>query len=86
MFLEMEPIGEIRTDFFLLKKDLTITFFVKNQARKKQFEECFDEVHQVLDPFFNYIILKAVVSEKKVRDFHFEDLDSGKDRQIDLRI
>jgi hypothetical protein len=86
MFLEMEPIGEIRTDFFLLKKDLTITFFVKDQARKKQFEECFDEVHQVLDPFFNYIILKAVVSEKKVRDFHFEDLDSGKDRQIDLRI
>jgi len=86
MFLEMEPIGEIRTDFFLLKKDLTITFFVKDQARKKQFEKCFDEVHQVLDPFFNYIILKAVVSEKKVRDFHFEDLDSGKDRQIDLRI
>ncbi len=86
VFLEMERIGEIRTDFFLLKKDLTITFFVKDNARKKQFEECFSEIRNALDSLFDYLILKAVVSEKKVREFHYEDLDIGKDRQIDLRI
>ncbi len=86
VFLEMERIGEIRTDFFLLKKDLTITFFVKDNARKKQFEECFSEIRNALDSLFDYLILKAVVSEKKVREFHYEDLDIGKNRQIDLRI
>ena len=86
VLLEMERIGEIRTDFFLLKKDLTITFFVKDNARKKQFEECFTEIRSALDSLFDYLILKAVVSEKKVREFHYEDLDVGKDRQIDLRI
>jgi len=86
VFLEMERIGEIRTDFFLLKKDLTITFFVKDNARKKQFEECFTEIRNALDSLFDYLILKAVVSEKKIREFHYEDLDVGKDRQIDLRI
>jgi hypothetical protein len=86
VFLEMERIGEIRTDFFLLKKDLTITFFVKDNTCKKKFEESFGEIHNVLDPLFDYLILKTVVSEKKIRDFHIEDLDFGSDRQIDLRI
>jgi hypothetical protein len=86
VFLEMERIGEIRTDFFLVRKDLTITFFVKDSARKKQFEECFVEIRNALDPLFDYLILKAVVSRKKIRDFHYEDLDLERNRQIDLRI
>lgn len=86
VFLEMERIGEIRADFFLLKKDLAITFFVKDNSIKKQFEECFTEIRNALDPFFDYLILKAVVSGKKIKDFHHEDLDLGQDRQIDLRI
>jgi hypothetical protein len=86
VFLEMEPIGETRTDLFLLGKDLTITFFVKDNARKKQFEEYFSEIRNALDPLFDYLILKAVVSRKKIRDFHYEDLELGIDRQIDLRI
>jgi hypothetical protein len=86
VLLEMERIGEIRTDFFLLKKDLTITFFVKDNARKKQFEECFTEIRNALDSLFDYLILKAVVSEKKIREFHYADLDVGEERQIDLRI
>ena len=86
VFLEMERIGEIRTDFFLVRKDLTITFFVKDNARKKQFEECFIEIRNALDPLFDYLILKAVVSGKKIRDFHYEDLDLDRNRQIDLRI
>jgi hypothetical protein len=86
VFLEMERIGEIRTDFFLVRKDLTITFFVKDNARKKQFEEFFIEMRNALDPWFDYLVLRAVVSGKKIRDFHYEHLDLGKNRQIDLRI
>jgi hypothetical protein len=86
LLLEMERIGEIRADFFLLKKDLTITFFVKDNACKRLLDESFTEIRNALDPLFDYLILKTVISEKKIRDFHFEDLDFGQDRQIDLRI
>jgi hypothetical protein len=86
LLLEMEHIGEIRADFFLLKKDLTITFFVKDNACKRLLDESFTEIRNALDPLFDYLILKTVISEKKIRDFHFEDLDFGQDRQIDLRI
>jgi hypothetical protein len=86
LLLDMDRIGEVRSDFFLLKKDLSITFFVKDEACKKQFEKHFEEISEPLNPLFDYLVLKAVVSEKKIQDFHHEDLDLGGDRQIDLRI
>jgi hypothetical protein len=86
LLLDMDRIGEIRTDFFLMKRDLSITFFVKDDASKKQFENHFEEIRESLNSLFDYLILKTVVSEKKIQDFHHEDLDLGGDRQIDLRI
>ncbi|MGD2187196.1 MAG: hypothetical protein PVI71_13785 [Desulfobacterales bacterium] len=86
LLLDMDKIGEIRADFFLLKKELTITFFVNDDTRKIQFEEHLDEISSQLDPLFDYLIIKTVVSEKKIQDFHREDLDLGSDKQIDLRI
>jgi len=86
LLLDMDRIGEIRTDFFLMKKDLSITFFVKDEGSKKQFENHFEEIRNSLSPLFDYLVLKAVVSEKKIQEFHHEDLGPGGDRQIDLRI
>lgn len=86
LLLDMDRIGEVRTDLFLQNKDLVITFFVKDDASKKQFEDHFEEIHESLNSLFDYLVLKAVVSEKKIQDFHHEDLDLGSDRQIDLRI
>jgi hypothetical protein len=86
LLLEMDRIGEIRTDFFLMKKDLSITFFVKDEVSKKQFENHFEEINALLNSLFDYLVLKAVVSERKIQAFHHEDLGLGADRQIDLRI
>jgi hypothetical protein len=86
LLLDMDKIGEMRVDFFLLKKDLSITFFVNDNTRKIKFDEHLEEISVHLDPLFDYLILKTVVSEKKIRDFHSEDLDLGSDKQIDLRI
>ena len=85
LLLNMDRIGEVRTDLTLRKKDLSITFFVKNEASKKQFDNHFAELRKSLNPLFDYLILKTVVSEKKIQDFHHEDLGNGHDRQIDLR-
>ena len=86
LFLDMDNTGEVRTDFFLLNKDLVITFFVSDDTRKMQFEEHFGEISVQLDPLFDSVILKTIVSHKKINDFHREDLDLGSDKQIDLRI
>ena len=86
LLLDMDKIGEVRTDFFLKKKELSVTFFVKDDSRKTKFEENLDEISDRLAPLFDYLILKTVVSAKKIQDFHHEDLDLGSDKQIDLRI
>ncbi len=86
LLLDMDRIGEVRTDFFLMKKDLSITFFVKDDLSKKQFENYIEEIREPLNSLFDYLILKAVVSEQKIQDFHHEDLDLDGDRQINLRI
>ena len=86
LLLDMDRIGEVRTDFFLMKKDLSITFFVNDDVSKKQFENHFEEISKSLNSLFDYLVLKAVVSEKKIQEFHHQELDLGGDRQIDLRI
>jgi hypothetical protein len=86
LLLELNRIGEIRTDFFLLDKDLSITFFVKDEAGKTHFERHYEEIRESLDSSFNYLVLKTVVSEKKIEEFHHADLDIDSDRQVDLRI
>ena len=82
----MDRIGEIRTDFFLLERDLSITFFVKDDATKTQIKKHYPEVREPLKPLFEYVVLKTVVSQKKIEEFHHADLDLSSDRQIDLRI
>ncbi|MCK4984806.1 MAG: hypothetical protein KAS40_04775 [Desulfobacterales bacterium] len=86
LLLDMDKIGEVRADFFLIKKELSITFFVNDNSHKIKFEEHLDEIDDRLAPFFDYLILKTVVSAKKIQDFQREDLDIGSDKQIDLRI
>ncbi|MDX1708441.1 MAG: hypothetical protein R3274_07565 [Desulfobacterales bacterium] len=86
LLLEMDRIGEIRTDFLLLKKDLTITFFVKDDATRTQVINHYPEIRDPLASFFDYLVLKTVISQKKIDEFHHADLELESDRQIDLRI
>jgi hypothetical protein len=86
LLLELNRIEELRTDFFLLDKDLSITFFVKDDASKTHFEHHYKEIRESLNSLFNYLVLKTVVSEKKIKEYHHVDLDIDSDRQVDLRI
>ncbi|MGD8797122.1 MAG: hypothetical protein PVJ44_01320 [Desulfobacterales bacterium] len=86
LLLALSRIGEMRADFFLLDKDLSITFFVKDDASKTLFEHHHKEIRESLNLLFNYIVLKTVVSDKKIAEFHHADLDIDSDRQVDLRI
>jgi hypothetical protein len=86
LLLDMDKLGEVRTDFHLNKKELAITFFVQDESHKQIFDANRDEISERLAPSFEYLILKTIVSAKKIQDFHRQDLDLGSDKQIDLRI
>ncbi|MBW2450037.1 MAG: hypothetical protein JRE92_06410 [Deltaproteobacteria bacterium] len=86
LLLSLDRLGDLRTDFFLLDKDLTINFFVKEDSTKVKIQENFLELQELLHVFFNQIVLKVSVSEKKVIDFDHEDFQVNGDRQVDLRV
>jgi hypothetical protein len=86
VLLSMDRLGDLRTDFFLLDKDLAITFFVKEDSVKVKIQENFPELQELLHGFFDQIRLKVMVSEKKVTGFYHEDLQVPGDRRVDLRI
>jgi len=86
LFLSMERLGDIRTDFYLLENDLNITFFVTKPSTQIKIQENYSELRELLDSLFDQIQLKIKVSETKVRDFDRPIVQIAGDRQVDLRI
>jgi len=86
LFLSMERLGDIRTDFYLLENDLNITFFVTEPSTQIKIQENYSELRELLDSLFDQIQLKIKVSETKVRDFDRPIVQIAGHRQVDLRI
>ena len=86
LLLSMDRLGDLRTDFFLLDNDLAITFFVQKDSIYNKIKHHLPELQKLLESFFDQILMKVVVSEKKVSDFDHEDIRDTGDRQVDLRI
>jgi hypothetical protein len=86
LLLSLDRLGDLRTDLFLLDKDLTITFFVKEDAVKAKLQENFIELRKLLHGLFKETRLKVIVSKKKVSNFDEEDRQVCGDTRVDLRI
>jgi hypothetical protein len=86
LLLSLDRLGDLRTDFFLLDRDLSLTFFVEDNETKGELQEKLFELHELLQGSFDMIRLNVVVSEKKVKDFDSEDLQITGDRRVDLRV
>ena len=86
LLLNMDRIGEIRTDLTQREKELSITFFVKDAGQKNTLENGYPEINSVLDPMFDYVILKTVISVKKITDFQHEDWIFSEDRRVDIKV
>jgi hypothetical protein len=76
LFLEMDKIGEVRSDFFQLKEDLTITFYVKDDGIKEYFDHHLHEVEEALGPVFENLELNVIVSRKKIAEFEAEEREA----------
>lgn len=86
LLLSMDRLGALRTDFYLLENDLTVTFYVKDQATKTKIQDNCPQLQELLDPFFNQTLVRTIVSEKKINDFDHEDGQTASDRRVDVRI
>ena len=86
ILLNMSQLGQIRTDLFLLNKDLTITFFVKDESNKSKLEKHYSEIKTTLQSWFDYIIIRSVISKKKIKEFHREDWSISDDKRVNVRI
>ena len=74
LLLIMDRIGQIRTDLFLVEKNLDISFFVSEDNIKKCFDDHLEGLRESLNDRFNNLSVRVVVSEKKIDEFEFEGL------------
>jgi len=86
LLLSMDRLGDVRTDFSLLGKDLNITFYVTEPSAMIEIQENYQELEALLHDLFDQIQLKVKVSEKRVKDFDRPDVQMFGDRKVDLRI
>ena len=86
LLLSMDRLGDLRTDFLLLDDDLTVTFFVQKNSIKDTIQQNIPELQKLLEGSFDQILMKVVVSEKKVSDFDSDHFQPAGDRQVDLRV
>ncbi|MDQ1353821.1 MAG: hypothetical protein QG657_4128 [Acidobacteriota bacterium] len=88
LLLDMDRMGEIRTDFSQGEKKLNITFFVKNNKIKEYIQTHLDEVEEPLGADFKSVNLKVLVSREKIAAFTAEPLAPGiiTDKAVDIKV
>ena len=86
ILLNMSTMGEIRSDLYHLNNELTITFFVKDNKTQKTIESHYSQIRSALDQLFEYLVLRTVISRKKINEFHQEDWIPSEDKRVDVRI
>jgi len=86
LLLSMDRLGDIRTDFSLVGKDLNITFYVAEPSAMIEIQENYQELEELLHGLFDQVQLKVKVSEKRIRDFDRPDVQVEGNRKVDLRI
>ncbi len=84
----MERMGDVRSDFHLVNKKLNITIFTDNHPAREQLERGLPLLGEILEPVFEFLVMKVYVSTKKIADFDTEDLEPEilSNRMLDLRV
>ncbi len=86
LLLQMQNIGAIRTDFFLLNKQLQIAFYLNDHKIEKIIHAHADSIKTSLAEHFDRVLLNVVISERKVEEFDIEHLLTDNNSLVDLRV
>lgn len=86
LLLKMDRMGTVRSDLWMVGRELNITFFVKEAHVKSAIESEHHRIRKMLKDIFNTVAVSVVVNQKKIDGFEGEDLTSPDRRQVDLSI
>jgi len=86
LLLDMDPMGAVRSDLWMVAKDLNITFFVPDQNVQNLIQKEQHRIAEALQPAFNTVAVNVVVNAKKIEDFDGEDLSLPQKRQLDVSV
>ncbi len=84
LLLNMDPMGMVRSDLWMIAKDLTVTFFVPNEDIQALVQQEQHRIAEALQPAFNTVAVNVVVNVKKIEEFDGEDLAHPNQRQLDV--
>ena len=86
LLLAMDKIGQIRTDFLLIDKDLNITFFVNDQKIKDYVDDHSEKIVGSLRNHFKRLTLNVIISENEIEEFEMKDPGAMNTGIVDLRV
>ena len=86
LLLDMDPMGAVRTDLWMVARDLNITFFVPNADIQSLVQREQHRIGKALQPVFNTVAVNVVVNQKKIEAFEGEALFQPSQRQLDVSV
>jgi len=86
LLLAMDKIGQIRTDFFLMDKDLNITFFVNDRKIKEYVDDHSEKIMGSLKNHFKRLTLNVIISVNEIEAFEMKDPGVMSTGIVDLRV
>jgi hypothetical protein len=86
LLLEMDKIGQIRTDFFLMDRDLNITFFVSDRKTKEYVDDHSEKIVGSLRNHFERLTLNVMISANEIEEFKMKDPGEMSTGIVDLRV
>ena len=86
VLLNMDKMGEIRSDISLFNQEIHVNFFVLNDEIKQMIEENLTEIKLPLEALFRNPVISVTVSKAKITDFTQKEVQRPTNRKVDVRI
>lgn len=86
MLLDMDRMGAVRADLWMVGKALHITFFVRDTAVKTAVDGEHHRIGAMLGGLFDSVAVGVVVNAAKIRAIDGADLRPTDRRQVDLCV
>ena len=86
VLLDMDKLGQIRSDISLFDHEIHIQFFVVNAEIKHRIEENLTELKTPLAALFKNLVLTVSVSQSRIEDFTRQEVKQYTNTKVDIRV
>ena len=84
ILLDLDRLGAVRTDLWMVGRDLKVTFFVQDSKIKAAIGSKLHRIIDRLEITFNTVAVSVLVNQNKIIEFDGEDLTIPNRRQVDV--